>query len=636
MKFDPDTPAWTAYAIGECDPADLSEFDRECARNPEAHAFAEATRATVDRLREAFAAEPVIELRPEQRRAIVDQLAARKHRKSPMSELFAFDFLRSREKAMQDANSEEGGIDMLDGWVCAESAPPLMCCEPSPPDFFSTTVEHDFDAVRTSEHLVLSPSLDDFEARRDHPFLRVQDHLLSTFSIDVDTASYTIVRKLLNEGHLPPRDAVRIEELVNYFTYDYPQPTDGRPIAVHLAAAPAPWNPKHHLVRVALKAKELDQKKRPPANLVFLVDASGSMSSPNRLPLVKRALAALAKQLDERDRIAIVAYASEADIVLPATSGAETQRILDSLGRLQADGSTAGGAGIRLAYDTARAQFITGGVNRVILCTDGDFNVGITQRGDLERLIEDQAKSGVSLTVLGFGMGNLKDATLELLANKGNGQYGYIDDFSEARRLLVDQMLGTLVTVAKDVKIQIEFNPAHVAGYRLIGYENRLLKKEDFNNDRVNAGDVGAGHTVTAFYELIPAGLPVPDAGDVDPLKYQTASGAAPAAHTGELLTAKLRYKLPDGDASSLIEFPLAADAVRPAAEIRDFRFAAAVAGFGMTLRDAPHRGTFGFADALVLAESDLGEDRGGYRRELLNLIRNAAALAPAPPRTSP
>lgn len=637
MKFDPENSDWTAYAIGELDPADLSTFDREYARNPEAHAFVEATRSTVGHLRLAFLLEPEINLRPEQRRAILNQPAARPHTTGLLGELFALDSLQSRKKPIQTEHLDEAAIDMPQrgASIGFQEEFDYECCSVPPPDdfLFKASVPY-IDAELISKLFVRSPSLDDFEARRDHPFLRVQDHPLSTFSIDVDTASYTIVRTLINAGCYPPRDAVRIEELINYFIYDYPQPTDGNPIAVHLAAAPAPWNPKHHLVRVALKAKELDQKKRPPANLVFLIDVSGSMSPPNRLPLVKRALAVLAKQLDKRDRMAIVTYADTAELVLPATSGAQTQTIFDALGQLIAGGSTAGGAGIRLAYKTARAQFITGGVNRVILCTDGDFNVGLTQRGDLERLIEKQAKSGVYLTVLGFGMGNLKDSTLELLSHKGSGNYGYVDDFSEARRLLEDQMLGTLVTVAKDVKIQIEFNPVHVAGYRLIGYENRTLKKEDFNNDRVDAGDVGAGHTVTAFYELIPAGLPVPDAGDVDPLKYQAASAAAPAAQAGELLTAKLRYKRPDDDVSSLIETVLSANAVRSAAKIRDFRFAAAVAGFGMTLRDAPYRGTFGFADALALAESDLGKDRGGYRRELLNLIRNAAALSPEPPRT--
>lgn len=476
---------------------------------------------------------------------------------------------------------------------------------------------------------VISPSQDDFDVIRENPFQRVVDHPLSTFSIDVDSASYAVVRRHLAEGRLPPKDAVRIEELINYFRYDYAPPTDGRPFAIHLAAAPCPWNPEHHLARVALKARSIAQDARPALNLVFLIDVSGSMSGANRLPLVKRSMQALARQLDERDRLAIVVYAGAAGLVLPTTSGARTPEILAALEQLKAGGSTAGGAGIQLAYDTAQAQFVEGGVNRVILCTDGDFNVGLTQRGDLESLIEEKARSGVFLTVLGFGMGNYKDSTLELLSGKGNGNYGYVDDFSEARRLLVDEMLGTLVTVAKDVKIQVEFNPARIAGYRLIGYENRLLRKEDFNNDRVDAGDVGAGHTVTAFYELVPAGQPVPGPGQVDELKYQEAATGA-AASSGELLTAKLRYKLPDEDTSTRMDFPLPADALAKAPD-REFRFACAVAGFGMILRDSAFRGSFTCDDVLELAEAGLGNDPEGYRRDFLSLVRNARVLTGSP-----
>jgi Ca-activated chloride channel family protein len=480
-----------------------------------------------------------------------------------------------------------------------------------------------------SQSGVISPSQDDFDVIRENPFQRVADHPLSTFSIDVDSASYAVVRRHLTEGRMPPKDAVRIEELINYFRYDYAPPTDGRPFAVHLAAAPCPWNPEHQLVRVALQARAIPRESRPALNLVFLVDVSGSMSSENRLPLVKRSLQALARQLDERDRIAIVVYAGAAGLVLPTTNGARTPEILAALEQLQSGGSTAGGAGIELAYATAQSQFVEGGVNRVILCTDGDFNVGLTQRGDLEKLIEEKARSGVFLTVLGFGMGNYKDSTLELLSGKGNGNYGYVDSFAEARRLLVDQMLGTLVTVAKDVKIQVEFNPARIAGYRLIGYENRLLRKEDFNNDRVDAGDVGAGHAVTALYELVPAGRPVPGPGQVDELKYQEAATGA-AASSGELLTAKLRYKLPDDDTSIRMDFPLEADALTTAPD-HEFGFACAVAGFGMILRDSAHRGSFTCDDVLELAEAGLANDPEGYRRDFLNLVRNARALTGSP-----
>jgi Ca-activated chloride channel homolog len=446
----------------------------------------------------------------------------------------------------------------------------------------------------------------------------------------VDTASYSVVRTFLNEGRLPPADAVRVEELVNYFPYDYAPPKDATPFAAHLEVAPSPWNAERMLVRIALKGRELTAESRPALNLVYLIDVSGSMHPANRLPLVKRSLQTLAKQLDERDHVAIVVYAGSSGLVLPPTSGARTQEILDALERLNAGGSTAGGAGIQLAYKVAREHFNAEAVNRVILCTDGDFNVGLTQRGDLERLIEDEAKSGVFLTVLGFGMGNYKDSTLELLSNKGNGNYAYIDDFGEARKVLVDQMLGTMVTIAKDVKVQVEFNPARVAGYRLIGYENRLLAKEDFNNDKIDAGDIGAGHTVTAFYELIPAGQPVTDAPAVDPLKYRAAADAAKRAggETAELLTVKLRYKQPDGETSSKLEFPLTAAALDRVGEAsRDFRFAAAVAGFGQILRSNPILGAYTYDQVLALAEPAMGEDPFGYRAEFVKLVRNAKAI---------
>ncbi|OQB10031.1 MAG: von Willebrand factor [Deltaproteobacteria bacterium ADurb.Bin207] len=495
------------------------------------------------------------------------------------------------------------------------------------------------------DHGITSPSLDDFPERRDNPFRRVADQPLSTFSIDVDTASYAVVRKFLREGRLPPTDAVRIEELINYFSYDYQPPTDGRPFAAAMELARCPWNPANQLVRIGIKGREIARAQRPPANLVFLIDVSGSMNAPNKLPLVVRSLQTLARELDGRDQVAIVVYAGAAGLVLPSTNGLEREQILNALGRLQAGGSTAGSQGIQLAYEIARRQFRAEAVNRVILCTDGDFNVGITRREQLEQLIAEQAKSGVFLTVLGFGMGNYKDSTLELLSNKGNGNYAYIDDFSEARKVLVEQMSGTLVTIAKDVKIQVEFNPAQVSAYRLLGYENRMLRKEDFNNDRIDAGDIGAGHTVTAFYELVPAGARYPEAEPppVDPLKYQAESNPElaasarrraappapvypPTAATAEVLTLKLRYKQPEGEVSSKLEFPLAATSLveNPSA---DFRFAAAVAGFGMLLRQAPERGNLNFAQVLDLAGGALGEDNSGYRSEFVKLARDARSL---------
>ncbi len=472
---------------------------------------------------------------------------------------------------------------------------------------------------------IISPSLDDFGAINPNTFQSVIDQPLSTFSIDVDTASYSVVRKFLNDGQLPPADAVRIEELVNYFTYDYPAPKDQKPFAAHMEVAPAPWQTNHYLVRVALKGREVPAAGRPPMNLTYLIDVSGSMQDGNRLPLVKRALQMLIKQLDQRDRVAIVVYAGAAGLVLPPTSGQEPQRIIDALEQLQAGGSTAGGEGIQLAYNTARGMYQSNAVNRVILCTDGDFNVGITQQGDLERLIEQEAKSGVFLTALGFGMGNYKDSTLELLSNKGNGNYGYIDHFSEARKLLIDQMFGTLITIAKDVKIQVEFNPAQVAAYKLIGYENRMLNKEDFNNDKVDAGDIGAGHTVTAFYEIIPAGKAATNLPNVDELKYQSAKvQPVPAESADEILTLKLRHKEPDGVTSSKLEFPLDADVLDRMDPSLDFRFASAVAGFGMLLRGEEQLDGFTLSDVLKIAENATGADELGYRAEFIFLLLNA------------
>ncbi len=476
----------------------------------------------------------------------------------------------------------------------------------------------------------LSPSLDDFPELHENKFIRVADHPLSTFSIDVDTASYSVVRKFLAQGQMPPKDAVRVEELINYFPYDLAPPEGNVPFAVHLEMATAPWNPEHRLARIALKGRVIAKEVRPPLNLVFLLDVSGSMGPENKLPLVIRSMQKLAKQLDARDHVAIAVYAGAAGLVLPPTRGDQTQDILNALGRLHAGGSTAGGAGIQLAYDTAREHFDPEAMNRVILCTDGDFNVGMTQRGDLERLIEQQARSRIFLSVLGFGMGNLKDSTLELLSNKGNGNYAYIDNFDEACKVLVDQMLGTLVTIAKDVKIQVEFNPACVAGYRLVGYENRLLWKEDFNNDRVDAGDIGAGHTVTAFYELIPAGQAVTDAPSVDPLKYQAAQPESAAGGDAEVLTVKLRYKEPEGDVSSRLNFPLRADAGKPLGETTpEFRFAAAVAAFGQLLRESEHVRSFSYGQVLDLAKPAIGDDPQGYRAEFLKLVRKAKALVP-------
>ena len=447
---------------------------------------------------------------------------------------------------------------------------------------------------------------------------------LSTFSIDVDTASYSNVRRFLHLGQLPPKDAVRLEELLNYFTFDYPQPRDGSPFSVTTALAEAPWNPRHRLALIGLQGQRIDSTRTPPRNLVFLVDVSGSMQTPVKLPLVKSSLAMLARNLTSRDRIALVVYAGAAGLVLPSTRGDDTQTILEALGRLQAGGSTNGAQGLRLAYQTARDHFIPGGINRVILATDGDFNVGVTNQGDLIRLIEEARDGGVALTVLGYGMGNLKDSTMEKLADKGNGNYAYIDTLAEAQKVLVEQAGGTLVTIAKDVKLQIEFNPKHVAAYRLVGYENRVLQDRDFNDDRKDAGELGAGHSVTALYEIVPAGVKI-DMPGIDPLRYQTTSAEQSEVHADELMAVKLRYKQPDAEVSQLRTFTVRAR--RDMAP--ELGFAAAVAEFGMLLRDSEFKGTASYAQARNLATRFKGGDPHGHRAEFIRLIGIAESLSP-------
>ncbi len=451
--------------------------------------------------------------------------------------------------------------------------------------------------------------------RKDNAYLRVADQPLSTFSVDVDTASYANVRRFLAQKQRPPADAVRIEELVNYFPYAYRSPTGNVPFAASLEVASAPWAPAHRLVRIGLKGREVSDAARPAANLVFLLDVSGSMDEPNKLPLVKQSLRILVNKLRPDDRVAIAVYAGASGLALPSTSAREQAKILDAIEELTPGGSTNGAMGIQLAYDIAKANFIPGGVNRVILATDGDFNVGTTSEGELVRLIEEKAKSGVFLSVLGFGMGNLKDSTLEQLADK------------EAKKTLVEQAGGTLVTIAKDVKIQVEFNPLEVQAYRLIGYENRLLAKEDFNNDKVDAGDIGAGHTVTALYEVVPVGAEMPDsAGKVDALKYQRPAGPV-LINRAEMLTVKIRYKEPAGDVSNKLEFPLADTGTRFEDASPDFKFAAAVAGFGMVLRDSPHKGQLTLASVTEWGRAGIGSDAGGYRSEFLSLVGEAESL---------
>lgn len=466
------------------------------------------------------------------------------------------------------------------------------------------------------------PDFESYPALIENAFLKPTEHPLSTFSIDVDTASYANVRRFLNSHGMPPADAVRIEEMINYFQYDYPQPEGGTPFSITTDVADCPWNAGHRLLRVGLKGLEVPVDERPASNLVFLLDVSGSMSASNKLPLVKEAMYLLTDRLTENDRVAIIVYAGNSGLVLPPTNGTDKATIRQAIGQLAAGGSTNGGQGLQLAYDTAQSNFIKGGTNRVILATDGDFNVGIVDQNELVRFIEERAKNGVFLSALGFGVGNLKDGTLEKLADKGNGNYAYIDTLAEARRVLVEQLSGTLVTIAKDVKIQIEFNPAQAAEYRLIGYEDRVMPHQDFHDDRKDAGEIGAGHTVTALYEIVPAQQAVGPGGE--PLKYQRSEALTPAADSGELATIKLRYKEPDGQQSRLLERTISDRRPAQAAASRDMNFAAAVAAFGMLLRDSPYRGDATYTKVLAWAEQGISSDTNGYRSEFLELVRLA------------
>jgi len=466
----------------------------------------------------------------------------------------------------------------------------------------------------------------------ENPFIAVSAHPLSTFSSDVDRASYANVRRFISEGQLPPKDAVRLEELVNYFPYSYAEPDNDDPVAIHTEVAPAPWNHRHQLVRIGIQAKRIDLENTPPSSLTFLIDVSGSMDEPDKLPLLKEAFHLLVRQLRPKDRVAIVVYAGNAGLVLPSTPGSDKERIDQAIDNLEAGGSTAGGAGIKRAYQEAVANFIPGGNNRVLLATDGDFNVGVSSDAEMVRLIEEERKTGVFLTTLGFGQDNLKDSKMEEMADHGNGQYNYIDNIMEAQKVFISELGGTLYTVAKDVKIQVEFNPAHVQGYRLLGYEDRLLRDEDFKNDKKDAGDMGSGHSVTALYEVIPAGVtPDEDLRTPDSLRYQGPSEPAyrirPADRTPgqEMLFVKVRYKTPTGSTSKLITHPVLARGDESPSV--DFRFQTAVVEFGLLLRQSQYKGDANLADVIATARGALGSDPDGYRAEFVRLAQTARGL---------
>jgi Ca-activated chloride channel family protein len=487
-------------------------------------------------------------------------------------------------------------------------------------------IPHSSEQERNGAHPAAGFNTEAYDRIYENPFTDPVRHHMSTFSIDVDTASYSNVRRFLTQGSLPYQDAVRIEELVNYFTYDYRKPEGDTPFAFHNEISECPWNADHILLHIGLQAEQVPSEDLPPANLVFLLDVSGSMNAPNKLPLLKSSLELLVGQLREQDRVAIAVYAGAAGLVLPPTAGSDQKTIVGALKRLQAGGSTAGGAGIRLAYRVAGEHFDPEGNNRVILATDGDFNVGASSDGELVRLIEEKREQGIFLTVLGFGTGNYKDSKMEKLADKGNGNYAYIDSLLEAKKVLVSEMGGTLLTVAKDVKIQVEFNPARVKSYRLLGYENRVLRDEDFDDDRKDAGELGAGHSVTALYEIEPAGDRVSLVGAG--LKYQTVQLKPDAARSPELATIKFRYKTPQGQQSTLIVHPIADERVSLRGASADFKFSAAVVEWGLLLRSSEHKAGANYGQVRNLASQGIGEDRFGYRRELLRLVELSQGLA--------
>ncbi|MCH7694919.1 MAG: VWA domain-containing protein [Proteobacteria bacterium] len=493
------------------------------------------------------------------------------------------------------------------------------------PAFSISAGAYRLDSIRAASEPV---NRENYAHYDDNAVKRVREHPVSTFSIDVDTGSYANIRRMINTGRLPAHDAVRAEELINYFSYDYPvHAAKSDPFVLYKEIAVTPWNAHTHLLHIGIKAYDLPTDKLPPANLVFLVDVSGSMQSPNKLELLKSSLKLLTAQLSADDSVSIVVYAGASGVVLEPTAGDQKGKITAALEQLTAGGSTNGGSGIKLAYAMAEQAFIKGGINRVLLATDGDFNVGTVNIEQLKNLVEEKRKTGIALSTLGFGTGNYNDHLMEQIANIGNGNYAYIDTLNEAQKVLVDEMSSTMLTIARDVKLQIEFNPAVVTEYRLIGYENRKLNRQDFNNDKVDAGEIGAGHTVTAIYEISLVGS---KAVKMDPLRYQ--SQAKTASYNDELALLRLRYKKPDGDTSKLLEWTITKDEIIADRRMTSnaFRFSAAVAGFAQALRGGIQMGDFSYADIMKLAQASRGDDPFGYRGEFLSLVNMAGSLTVA------
>lgn len=711
-----DDPQLTAYALGELEGVEATEFEARVAGDEEAQALIAELRSFGLTLEESFSSEAAPELHDEQRRAIEEQLeeqvvltpSVANHRSwqkpfaiaatviiaglgtamivsqnfrgevstmgidftqessgssAPMNEAVASSksYGEAESKAPSESYSEtlnsigyigpSAGIKAKGSNARGLSQERLRALK----DLGYMGADEDLETLgysggvedrrgrpermlrSTREVVEEEPLLRDQELPREasreaydriyeNSFLFAKQMPLSTFSVDVDTASYANVRRFLNDGQLPPPDAVRLEELVNYFSYDYATPTGEHPFSVNLEVGSAPWKPQHRLVRIGLQGRATLAEERASSNLVFLLDVSGSMNNPDKLPLLKKALQMLVQELDERDTISIVVYAGSSGVVLPATNCSQSVNTHMALERLEAGGSTNGGAGIELAYKMAAQNFIKGGINRVILATDGDFNVGVSDDGSLVRLIEEKAKTGVFLSVLGFGSGNLQDSKMEKLADKGNGNYAYIDSVFEARKVLVEQMGATLETIAKDVKIQVDFNPSEVQAYRLIGYENRIMAAQDFRDDTKDAGEIGAGHTVTALYEVVPVGVPF-EAPEVEASKYQNPGNASSEAFSGELLDVRVAYKQPDGDTSTYLTVPLTDTGLHFEELSPDTRFAAAVAGFGMILRGSQHAGSAKLANVSNWAMASAGDDPGGYRAQFIGLVSKAREL---------
>ena len=637
MNFDEKDPRLSAYALGELDGQAKEEIAALVATNPDAARFVSELKETASWLEGRYEEElavggapPLLNLQKPRRRspsrALIVSVAA--------GLLLALGILHFQERG--ELRMMEGGGGVTSNAPRHSLAGRRLSHAPLAPaetkSFVNVPIGQNSPVDRTVDEAIEEEEEIQEEAGNtvsygrisENPFRTPADQRFSTFAIDVDTAAYSNIRRLLRQGANIPKDAVRIEELINYFPYSDPPPQGEAPFSLHASVASCPWNLQHRLLRVALKAKSIAQNERPVSNLVFLLDVSGSMEGPQKLPLLKSALGLLVKNLREEDHVSIVVYAGASGVVLEPTSGARQEAILAALDRLQAGGSTNGGAGLRLAYDLAQRNFVEGGNNRVILATDGDFNVGITDKGELAETIAQKAAGGIFLSVFGFGMGNYKDDRLERIADRGNGNYAYIDSLDEARKVFVDQMGGTLFTVAKDVKIQIEFNPTQVGAYRLIGYENRLMAAQDFDNDKKDGGEVGAGLSVTALYELIPPGLPIPG-GKSPKSRYESPTALAPQASSGELGYIRLRYKPPSGEKSILIERPLEDAEVSFDQASDDFRFSAAVAAFGLLLRDSENKGQANWGLVSELAKGSLGADRGGYRQAFLELVRLAS-----------